>query len=318
MQFKIYQFRFHGAVHFGEGKLTSSAYTFTAERLFSALCQETALMNGAEEIEKLVRICREGRLRFSDAFPYCDNDSGRRYYVPKPMSRVFSAHAEKNPDLKKKAKKLEYIDVAKMKEYLSGEMDIAAESELLGRMGQTGIRSLNTIDKEGVATPFPVGAYRFAKGWGLYILVGYREEKELRELENVLRSLAFSGIGGKRSVGLGRFELEQGELSEDFRARLRTGNQGDGSQKVMSLSSAMPEERLEQVLEGASYRLMKRSGFVASTSYAPEFRKKKAFYYFKSGSVFSKSFEGSIVDVSNGGTHPVYGYYMPIFLEVRI
>lgn len=46
---KIYRLHFTGGVHFGEGTLESSARTFRADTLFSALCLE-ALKAGSSAI----------------------------------------------------------------------------------------------------------------------------------------------------------------------------------------------------------------------------------------------------------------------------
>ena len=67
------------------------------------------------------------------------------------------------------------------------------------------------------------------------------------------------------------------------------------------LSVALPrDEELECALNGASYQLSKRSGFVASSDYADEWRKKKELFVFVSGSCFEQLFEGDVYDVSNG------------------
>ena len=69
----------------------------------------------------------------------------------------------------------------------------------------------------------------------------------------------------------------------------------------MLLSVALPaDDELENALENASYLLEKRSGFVASSDYAEEWRKKKDLYVFTAGSCFVNCFAGDIYDVSEG------------------
>ena len=85
----------------------------------------------------------------------------------------------------------------------------------------------------------------------------------------------------------------------------------------MLLSTALPrDEELEKSLEGATYLLEKRSGFVSSDKYADEQRKKKDMYVFMAGSYFVNCFDGDIYDVSEGGSHPVYRYAKPMFMGV--
>lgn len=85
----------------------------------------------------------------------------------------------------------------------------------------------------------------------------------------------------------------------------------------MSLSCSLPKyNELETVLEGASYLLQKRSGFVVSDKYSEEPLRKRDLYILKAGSCFRTIFEGDIYDVSDGGTHAVYRYAKPLFMEV--
>ena len=85
----------------------------------------------------------------------------------------------------------------------------------------------------------------------------------------------------------------------------------------MLLSSALPkEDELEKSLDGASYLLQKRSGFVYSDIYAEEQRKKQELFVFQVGSCFTNCFDGDIYDVGNNGVHSVYRYAKPIFMGV--
>lgn len=130
--------------------------------------------------------------------------------------------------------------------------------------------------------------------------------------EDLLEALAYTGIGGKKSVGLGKFKLLKGKMSECLLEHLNSN-----SKKKLLLSVALPrDDELDRVLKSSSYQLEKRSGFVASSAYADEWRKKKDLYVFASGSCFVELFEGDIYDVSDGGKHPVYRYAKPLFMGV--
>ena len=84
----------------------------------------------------------------------------------------------------------------------------------------------------------------------------------------------------------------------------------------MLLSSALPsEEEMEKALEGASYMLVPRSGFVFSETYAHEQRKRQTLFVMEQGSCFAYPFHGDIYDVSEGsGKHPVFRYAKPLFM----
>lgn len=85
----------------------------------------------------------------------------------------------------------------------------------------------------------------------------------------------------------------------------------------MLLSTALPKNgELEAALDGATYLLERRSGFVASDRYADEWRKKRDLYVFASGSCFVNRFNGDVIDVSDGGGHGVYRYAKPVFIGI--
>ena len=68
MAYKMYLLRFQTA-HLGTGKLDSTAFTFTADRLFSALFIEAIKMGKEEDFLSLVR---QDDFVLSDAFPFVD------------------------------------------------------------------------------------------------------------------------------------------------------------------------------------------------------------------------------------------------------
>lgn len=312
MNYKAYELRFSTALHMGKGKLTDQETTVTADVLFSALCQEALLLYGEKGISDLVSMARSGKFRLSDAFP-CHNEYG--YYLPKPMIEI-GRETDGNSADKKSFKKLKYIRWDKFKEFCSGDLDAKAELDLLKYMGNTEMRTMSTIDEEKGATPFSVGIVKFGEGWGLYFILAYETEEEMYFAEDLLMSLELSGIGGKRSAGLGKFALKTGNLPESLIHSLTL--EGDGA-PFAALSVCMAEkEKLPGVLENAKYLLARKSGFVSSETYADRPLRKRDMFMFKAGSVFLKTFDGVIADVSSGGSHPVYRYGMPIFLEVKM
>ena len=129
----------------------------------------------------------------------------------------------------------------------------------------------------------------------------------------LFENLSYSGIGGKRSSGYGRFEVTVSGGGEPLIQKLQTMN----AKKYMSLSVSLPAEReLDEVIAGAEYLTVKRSGWVGSVSYADTMRKKKDTYMLAAGSVFSRRFSGDIFDVSDGGKHPVYRYGKPMLMAI--
>ncbi len=307
MDYKLYKFRFQTAVHFGRQNLDEGEYSCCADTIFSALCQE-ALGMGKDVLQRLYAYAKEGKILLSDGFPYM----GDSYYLPRPMKRIERAYQAGDSVIKKAYKKLKYVPAELLDSYLKGEFDILKAPDL-ERLGRREMKDGAAVRGEEETLPYNIGIYYYHEGNGLYMILGYEEEKGLDLVEGLLESLSFSGIGGKRASGLGRFCLHTGKMPDHLRRRLEGEGKG-----YMSLSVSLPgEEELENALEGAEYLLCKRSGFVASEQYAPDQMRKRDLYVFRSGSCFSSRFRGDVYDVSGkGGTHPVYRYARPMFMEV--
>ena len=138
---------------------------------------------------------------------------------------------------------------------------------------------------------------------GLYIIAGFESSHEEDLFYDLLDALSYSGIGGKRRSGFGRFEIES----------IKDVSLSEQGEHYMTLSVSLPEENEMEVLRDASYQVIKRGGFVGSEDYSDEYRKKKDLFMVTAGSCFHEMYSGNIYDVSNGGKHAVYRYGKPIF-----
>lgn len=118
MNYTLYQLEFQNGVRFGSGNLDSTEITFHADTFFSALFQE-ALKFGKEK-EFLSRI-EEGKLLFSDAFPYM----GKCFYIPKPVIHIEpKADQEQGNSRKKKLfKNLKYIPQENLEIFFKGDFE---------------------------------------------------------------------------------------------------------------------------------------------------------------------------------------------------
>ena len=304
MIYQIYKMEFLNNVRFGKQSLNETNPTLYADTLFSALYQEAMKQQKENSFYQMVHT---GKLIFSDGFPY----QGREYYLPKPYIRIEETDKKDNSKEKKKFKKLKYIPLSKLERYLKGETK-AEEFEEEQELGYTGMKVSVAVRGKEEPEPYRVRYFTFQEGNGLYFLVKTDNEEEIQLLDELMTGLSYSGIGGKRHTGMGRFEYERCDMPVILRTKLETS-----AEKYMLLSTALPEENeLEQILEQAEYQLLKRSGFVASTDYADQQMRKRDLYVFQSGSCFGKTFSGQIVDVSDAGRHPVYRYAMGIFMGV--
>lgn len=303
MNYKICKLEFNAPVHFGNGALSDSGKTFCADTLFSALYLE-ALKSG--QAEELYQRTKAGALLLSDAFPYVREE----YFLPKPM--VYIEPKESGNSVQKKCyKKLQYIPASALQDYLNGA-EPEPEWDLDG-LGTESSQVMAAVRREEDTLPYVVGNFQFSKGCGLYCILAYEDDEDQYLAEDLLMSLSFTGIGGKRSSGKGRFNFKYGKNTADLESLLekKTGR------RSLLLSTALPrEEELTEALVGSSYLLQKRSGFVLSEDYAPEQRKKRDLFTMQAGSCFAHRFEGDIYDVSMGGAHPVYRYAKALFAEI--
>ena len=303
MKYRLYRLSFPHGIHAGDHNLDESMISFHADTLFSAMYQE-ALKLSEEKSERFLWEAKEGLIQLSDTFPYI----GETEYLPKPMCRVEAQDQQGDSVLKKAYKALSFIPMEKMSQYLQGGLDALTEKEKLSKLGVHDLKTSAAITGLEETMPYHVGVFYFHEGNGLYLIIGTEEGTAVEEL---LYSLSYTGIGGKRSAGFGRFDIT------DIRELKGSPFNEEGS-LYMTLSVALPSENeLEPALSQASYQMIRRSGFVASGTYAPELRKKRDLYVMTAGSCFGSRFSGDIYDVSEGGSHPVYRYEKPLFWTLR-
>ncbi len=304
MDYAVYKLEFSTGVHFGNGMLNDSVYVFQADQLFSALYIE-AIKTGNEE--QLLEAARSGGLLFSDALPYV----GERYLIPKPV-RYIETERKGNSSEKKQYKRLKYIEAEKLSDFFQGKLSF--EEDPMEKFGVFAQQTMAFVRNGEETLPFRVGTYYFHEGNGLYLIAAFAGQSERTLFEELLESLSLTGIGGKKASGLGKFTLKYGKINKTLEQLLRSD-----SGISMLISCALPrEEELEQALEGASYLLQKRSGFIASDTYSDEQRKKRDLYVFAAGSCFENRFAGDVYDVSENGRHAVFRYAKPLFLGVAV
>ncbi len=304
---QIVKLTFSAPVHFGERRLTDGMYSCDAATLFSALYIEALHAGCADE---LLRAAKSGDLQLSDAFPYI----GKQLYIPKPMVGIASPtsnQAKATDSRERKAnKKLKYIPLESLSDYLAGDFDFVSALEqfdLGTSFAQTKVNL--TRENRDESEPYHVGAFRFNPECGIYFVV-----RGSYDIAPLFEQLGYSGIGGKRTSGYGRFAARF-EDAGAFSANLIAGATG----KAMLLSSSLPkeEELTDDLLENAKFHLARKGGFVQSTTHADTFRKKRDTWVFAPGSVFERGFEGDVFDVNaTPGSHPVYRYARAMWMEV--
>lgn len=293
MGFKCYKLTFQNA-HFGDGYLNTSKGSFPASLLFSALCLE-ALKNNC--LDEFIAEAQQDDFFVSDAFPYVDEP-----YLPKPIGLYqnkrldFNTLAE-DQRISKKAAELTVLPYSQLTAFIEGDATI---DDLYS--DQVGLYDLEVLTKKG-ADPYEVALTRFNSS--LYIIA---QASEL--FDQLMTSLQYSGLGGKRSSGYGAFSLEIAELNTDFLSHL---NKFEYQRQLLLTTSLPKNNELTKSLLGAQYKLEKTSGFTYSET-AGVLLRKNDLYKFSAGSVFLNPYLGSIVDVSPANyAHPVYNFAKGLF-----
>lgn len=308
MNYAIYKLKFTAPVHFGKSLLTDSEFTLCSDTVFAALCMEAVRM-GEDQLNELVNGVKSNAIQLSDAFPYI----GDKMLIPKPHVFVEHTQDENSSIIKKAYKKLKYITIDDFDSYLEGSFEVLNAVQM-SELGVSALKvSASIRNDEGETKPYEVGTYSFYDDCGLYLIAGYSNDNTKSLIDSLMNLLQHSGLGGKRSSGYGRFTFELLEVNDWLLAKLNCE-----AEKYMLLNTALPtEDELEEVIKNANYSLLKRSGFVASSSYSDTWQRKRDLVMFKSGSCFDRRFQGDIYDVStNAGSHPVFRYGKPMFMRI--
>ena len=111
----------------------------------------------------------------------------------------------------------------------------------------------------------------------------------------------------------------QAETAKESDESVSESSVENHSDKVMTLTTALPVDAdLEEAMDDGHYLLTKSSGFAFSHATNENYRKQDL-YKFASGSTFSKTFEGQIVDVRPlDFPHAVLNYAKPLFYKLEV
>lgn len=320
MEYKLYKLTFNTPVHFGSDIVGSSLEETDlichSDTFFSALCLEYIKLNGDKNIDNFIEFFNDESLIISSLLPYKNDD----LYIPKPSivigKRIIRNDNKNRNSLmdKKKMKKLNYIklsDIDIYLNYLKGESDFNFDVEY------NNFAKYNLNQKVGLREEenrlYSVGTYSFYNNNGLYFILSFKDNEKLLEFEKILKSLSYSGIGGKRTSGMGLFEYNYSELT--FANRLF-----EDSKYKMLLSLYSPiENEIDNIdFNNSFYSLIKRNGFIYSNSYSNNLFKRKSVSMFKEGSCFSGNIKGDIKNVSQNGNHNVYRYGKAFYIGIDI
>lgn len=333
MIYAYFPLRFIAPVHFGGtqegGNLTTHHMACSADTFFSALCQESAHQNKLQELLELVQ---SNQLRISSLFPWYREEGGRssdsfHLYIPKPLIsterevlvKSFS-EMKQIASAQKKMKHLDYIRASMLKAYLSHKV---VEPHAFSMPTIAVPLTAERVNCEGEKPlPYFVGAYQFVANAGLYFLIACESEDTIDFVKSILESLQYTGIGGKRSSGYGRFELEDEILMYDDGENDYADENAlmkaltTESKLFMAISPFLPSRDEVDVIKTGTYKVLKRAGFIATREQIG-LRKKDNIHMIKEGSCFSKALEGYLLQQHmEGVSYPIYRYGKGFFIGV--
>jgi CRISPR-associated protein Csm4 len=315
-------------LHLGEHGigLEETAEFAHSDTLFGALCFGWVEAHGSGALEELLGQFLTGKPPFviSSAFPRL----GQIRLFPRPLLPlpVGEGAAEELKDVR-------WVSEGLFRRWLAGE-NLTAEvgpETVRGEVWVSGAEAARLPQARGEArwtavlrprvalhrvssasNLYYVGGVYFAPGCGLFCLVLAEDGAAYGRVRAALEALGELGLGGERSLGFGRFAVEDAGPWEV----------PDGQGRFVTLSLYHPTAaEVDAGVLGpeAAYRLAVRSGWVASAAWPG--RRRKWVRMLTEGSVLAgrgAGFYGDLADVTPDdrppGAHPVYryGYAFPV------
>ena len=332
-ELKIVRLHFRSALHLGTDVpgigVEDSLSIAHSDTLFSCLINSYAELHAGkpDAVDTLLDRFRDGEppFRISSAFPF----QMQTYYLPKPQvdpPRFY--HPKHGRAAKRRSGKLfqntSLVEINTFKKWINGgTQTLIRESEIKNATGDLGnlrtheIRPQHASDRlTNATTIYHTGLVHFKSNAGLYFLVELND-MDCEEFEAVLRQAGRNGLGGRRSLGNGVFNVNQNtinDLDRDWEALFALPKRNG----FINLSLYLPEDF--DCLNPVAYQLVPRRGWCYS-SITPTQMKRKTVTMFGEGSVFRNKPKGGLADVTpkNGFTaHNLYRYGFPIALPIQI
>ena len=331
-------------VHFGDLGIGMEAVGERAcsDTLFSAWISSYARLFGSGAVEQLLALFPqkerspliEPPFRLSSTFIF----QGETYYLPCPIESP-KGYPDDDLAFAKEYKKLSYLPLRVWQRWYQGEgfSDCdRAELELKVKQSKTFgqlereqtfdysemFKSQRvpkvSLDRTTRASNFyHVGFIQFQPGAGLYFLIQFPNADSVLEtqLASALNLLGEDGIGGERSSGAGRFTATWHELGKTWNPVVNFKQPS-----AYSLISLLWEHPFAtEYLQGASYALRERSGWIVSPASGQQARR-QAIQMFTEGSVFLQPISGMLANVTPGNfkAHQIYRSGISLSLPINL
>lgn len=339
-----------------------------SDTLFSAWSSAYARLFGKEGIEELLQRFRDSAtppVRMSSTFIYRQDDKRTVYYLHRPLKFPINYPADDGTDggdLKffKTYKKLSYLPLEVWQRWYQGEGFLKSDREELiaetkgksdGHLREAGTFDYKkafeidripkiAVDRVTRATNFyHTGFVQFRSEQngsdpkslaGLYFLLYFPDanEKLANNLYAALHFLGEEGLGGERSSGAGRFDVEWLELPETWQKVVGFQEQ-NAHHCLLSLFWDDNPSELKQLIADtthANYEIQERGGWIGTPFSGRQLRRQMV-RMFAEGSVFPKKPQGKLADVTprefitsqgNYKPHAIYRSGISLSLPIKV
>jgi len=325
--YKIVKLYFISPLHISRGQTDEydrSASMLHSDTIAGALASAFAFLFPGEDVKSFME-----SFRVSSAFPFTQDV----LFFPKPMAKLPVPKKTEDHKLPKKLKKVEFLEKQVFEKVLNNqELNISDEvfhdnfltneKTDLFPFYRKEVQQRVMVPRNGAgdSLPYYVDRIWFKEQSGLFFLIDAGKQEST--LKACLRFLSDTGIGTDKSVGNGQFKLSDKIIEE---IEINIPKKAD-KQVCLSLYCPVKEELNLALLDGSSYNLEKRGGYMAGSSNdALRHLRKKQIFMFTCGSVFpNEKLNGKITEISPEWNkpvmHPVYrdgrGFFIPMIATI--
>lgn len=250
MEFTRYVLEPQGPFRLGEGEEEGVSDFPHSDTLFGGLCHAWRILYGRDELEAMLELSRrKPQFLITSVFPML----GDIPLFPKPLIS-FRAYQGAEP---KEIKKISWVDDSTFRAMCGGETargeGMMASADALKKKFKVEVRERVSLDRiESSSNLYRMESVVYdANGLGLWLGARFYDSGVKRKFEASLNLLGEEGIGGLRSIGMGRFRLRR---AENVRIDLP---EGTGAFTTLSLYSPKPEE--VPTIQNGRMRLLTRS-----------------------------------------------------------
>uniref|UniRef100_A0A7C2NLS4 CRISPR system Cms protein Csm4 n=1 Tax=Archaeoglobus fulgidus TaxID=2234 RepID=A0A7C2NLS4_ARCFL len=255
MKAKVFKLYFKTPLRIGEAGigLERAGDILHSDTLFGAMATALAKLN--EDVEEFIKRVSAGELRFSSCFPF---ENGK-YYLPAPQLPV--------------ERKWRFLSLENFEKVISGEIEVKGDETPYMKFEVPKVVLDRVTSNSGI---YYLTAVKFGDNSGLYFMVDGNDGL----IKKALKFLQDEGIGGKRTWGLGKFEMKEDEI------QIR-----ESGEFYTTLSLTYPTS-LDSVVY---WKPVVRGGWINTAK--ATIRKPKVIMA-SEGSIFNEAEEGDVINLS--------------------